>query len=123
MLQLFHMGWLNIVNFRYLNFQTAHQRGYFEFLKPQSAGQGYGSAFEFRRKIFSDQIILWWHAGQTSGRAYRKYKMNRRTELSTVKDGKIRYTTYFAALTLDVILLILIKLVIWKYSCYNSNTV
>lgn len=114
MLQLFHMGWLNIVNFRYLNFQTANQRGYFEIFKLQSAGQGYGSAFKFRRKIFSDQIILWWHAGQKGVWAYRKYKMKRRTVLSTVKDGAIRYTTYFAASTQGVILLILIKLVIWN---------
>lgn len=39
MLQLFHMGWLNIVNFRYFYFQTAHQSGYFDFLKPQLAGK------------------------------------------------------------------------------------
>lgn len=39
MLQLFHMGWLNIVNFKYFDFQTAHQSGYFFiFLKPQLAG-------------------------------------------------------------------------------------
>lgn len=119
MLQLFHMGWLNIVNFRYLDFQTAHQSGYFDFLKPQLAGQrvrqGCGSAFEFRRKLCSNQIILLWNAGHKSVWAYSKYKMNRRTVLSTVKDETMRHTTYFAALTLDVILLILIKLVIWNY--------
>lgn len=115
MLQLFHMGWLNIVNFRYFDFQTAYQGGYFDFLKPQLAGRGCGSAFEFRRKICSDQIILLWHAGHKSVWACSKYKMNRRTVLSTVKVETIRYTTDFAALTLDDILLILIKLVIWNY--------
>lgn len=123
MLQLFHTGWLNIVNFRYFDFQTAYQSGYFDFLKPQSAGQGCGSAFEFRRKVCSDQIMLLWYAGHKSVWAYSKYKINRRTVLSTVKDETIRYPTYFAALTLDVILLILIKLVICNYSCNNSNTV
>lgn len=115
MLQLFHMGWLSTVNFRYFDFQIAHQSGYFDFLKPQLAGQGCGSAFEYRRKICSDQIILLWHARHKSVRAYSKYKMNRLTVSSTVKDETIRYPTYFAALTLDVILLILIKLVIWNY--------
>lgn len=66
MLQLFHMGWLSTVNFRYFDFQTAHQSGYFDFLKPQLAGQGCRSAFEYRRKICSDQVILLWHAGHKS---------------------------------------------------------
>lgn len=60
MLQLFHMGWLNIVNFRYLDFQTAHQSGYFDFLKPQLAGQRVRERVRISKKIMlgSDNTVV-----------------------------------------------------------------